>query len=55
MMSFLMSDLARGRISPGVGNAIVNAGGKLLKMVDMQHKYGHPKGDVGPKVLQLTH
>lgn len=43
-MSALMGDLAEGAISPGVGNAIVNAGGKMLKVVEMQHRYGaHPE------------
>ena len=40
MMSALMSDLIEGKITPGVGNATVNAGGKLLKMVELQMKYG---------------
>lgn len=40
MMSALMSDLIGGRISPNIGNATCNAGGKLLKVVEMQYKYG---------------
>ena len=40
MMSALMSDLAEGKVTPNVANAICNAGGKLLKVVDMQQKYG---------------
>lgn len=55
-MSALMSDLIVGRISPGVGNAACNAGGKLLKMVEMQHKYGKPHSGSadGPKDLLLA-
>lgn len=53
-MSGLMSDLIEGRISPQIGNATCNAGGKLLKVVELQHKYGSPKKDVGGKELRLT-
>jgi hypothetical protein len=41
-MSALMSDLLEGNITPDVGNAVCNAGGKLLKMVEMQYKYASP-------------
>ena len=41
-MSALMSDLIEGTISPQVGQAAVNAGGKLLKVVEMQYKHGRP-------------
>ena len=40
MMAALMSDLAESRITPQVGNAIVNAGGKLLKVAEMQARFG---------------
>ncbi len=40
MMSALMSDIIEGRLNPGVGNAVCNAGAKLLKVVEMQHRYG---------------
>jgi hypothetical protein len=40
LMSALMSDILNNRVSPTVANAAVNAGGKLLKVVEMQHKYG---------------
>ena len=43
LMSALMSDVIEGRISPVVSNAAVNAGGKLLKMVEMEYHYG-PRG-----------
>ena len=35
-----MSDLIDGRVTPQVGNAACNAGGKLLKVVELQYKYG---------------
>ena len=40
LMSALMGDLIAGRVTPNVGNATCNAGGKLLKVVEMQYKYG---------------
>jgi hypothetical protein len=52
-MSATMSDLIEGKITPAVGNAVCNAGGKLLKVVEMQQKYG-TKNDTGETVLQLT-
>lgn len=43
MMSALMSDVIEGAVPPQVANATVNAGGKLLKLVEMQLKYGNGK------------
>lgn len=55
LMSALMSDLIEGRITPMVGNATCNAGGKLLKAVELQYKYGTEGADgKGKKVLRLT-
>ncbi len=45
MMSALMSDIIEGSVSPQVGNATVNAGSKLLKVVELQLKYGKPTND----------
>lgn len=45
MMSALMSDLIEGNVTPQVGNATVNAGGKLLKVVELQLKYGRANPD----------
>ena len=54
-MSALMSDLIEGRIDSNVGNAVCNAGGKLLKVVEMQHRYGSksPESTLG-RVLELA-
>lgn len=50
-----MSDIIDGRVSPAVGNATCNAGGKLLKAVELQLKYGIPSGSDGRrKTLDLT-
>jgi hypothetical protein len=55
MMSALMSDILEGRVTPQVGNAVVNAGGKLLKVVEMQLKYGTPvANNESARVLNLT-
>jgi hypothetical protein len=51
LMSALMSDILEGAVSPMVANAAVNAGGKLLKITEMQHRYGTPKES---KPLTLT-
>jgi len=54
LMSSLMSDIISGRVTPAVGNAACNAGGKLLKIVEMQYKYGTQGGTAGPRVLHLV-
>jgi len=53
-MSALMSDIIEGRVTPSVGNATCNAGGKLLKVVEMQYKYGTDGPGQGEKVLHLA-
>jgi hypothetical protein len=47
-MSDLISDVIEGGMTPQVANAAVNAGGKLLKVVEMQYKYGktQPNGEI---------
>jgi hypothetical protein len=52
-MSALMSDLIEGRVTPSIGNATCNAGGKLLKVVEMQYKYG-VNGPGQQKILTLA-
>lgn len=44
MMSSMMSDLVTGDMTPAVANAACNAGGKLLKVVEMQLKYANKDG-----------
>jgi hypothetical protein len=53
-MSALMSDLIEGRVTPGVGNAAVNAGGKMLKVVEMQLKFGTASPNGCGRELQLA-
>lgn len=54
LMSALMSDIIAGRVSPLVGNATCKAGDKLLKIVEMQLKYGKKPGQEDDKVLTLA-
>lgn len=54
-MSALMSDVVSGAVAPQVGNAACNAGGKLLKVVELQYKYGtNTKEPGGGKTLLLA-
>jgi hypothetical protein len=54
LMSALMSDLIEGRVTPNVGNATCNAGGKLLKVVEMEYKYGTKGPGSGKRTLLLA-
>jgi hypothetical protein len=56
LMSALMSDIIEGKVTPDVGNAACNAGGKLLKVVEMQHRYGtrSKNGEQVERVLILS-
>jgi hypothetical protein len=51
LMSLLIGDIASDRIDAKTANAMCNAGGKLLKVVEMQHKYG---GNNAAKVKTLS-
>lgn len=53
-MSALISDLIEGTVSSQIGNAAVNAGGKLLKVVEMEHRYGGKRADGTREPLNLT-
>jgi hypothetical protein len=53
IMSALFTDVILGAISPDVCNAACNAGGKLLQVVALQHKYGS-RGPSGAKTLVLS-
>ena len=53
-MSSLMSDLISGKLTPNVGNAACNAGGKLLKMVDLEYKYGTDPERKAGRVLTIA-
>jgi len=54
LMSALMSDVIEGAISPDVANAACNAGGKLLKVVEMQYKYATQPGANAAPTLMLA-
>ena len=54
LMSAMMGDIISGRVTPAVGNAACNAGGKLLKVVEMQYKFGTQSGNQGDRTLTLA-
>lgn len=53
LMSALMSDVLDGRISTDVANAACNAGGKMLKVVEMQYRYGKQAAEDRPKFMLI--
>jgi hypothetical protein len=53
LMSALMSDIIEGRVTPNIGNATCKAAGQLLRVVELQMKYG-TAGENGGKVLRLA-
>lgn len=54
MMSAVMSDLIEGKLEAGVGNAVCNAGSKLLKVVEMQYRYGKKVEGQEERILSLV-
>lgn len=54
LMSCLMSDLIEGSVNPVVGNAVCNAGAKLLKVVEMSYRYGNGKGMGNLNLVEST-
>lgn len=52
-MSALMADIADGTVKPSIANAIVNAGSKLLRIMDLERRYGQEDRD-GSRKLNLT-
>ena len=52
-MSVLMADLISERIGTSVGNAVCNAGSKMLKAVEMQQRFGISQPESGRKELRL--
>lgn len=53
-MSAMMSDLATSRLAPQVSNAMCNAAGKLLKVIEMEYKYGKQVDAQGKRLLSLV-
>ena len=54
VMSALLSDTIAGRVDPQISNAACNISGKLLKVVELQFKYGKPVEGVSERMLALT-
>lgn len=53
-MSALLTDTIAGRIEPQVANAACNISGKLLKVVELQYKYGKSVDGQTERMLALT-
>jgi hypothetical protein len=58
LMSALVSDIIDGQIDANTANAVTNAGRQLLRVVELQYRYGAGPGDeedgaVVPKPLKL--
>lgn len=54
VMSALLTDTIAGRIEPQVANAVCNISGKLLKVVELQYKYGRAVDGQTERLLALT-
>lgn len=54
VMSALLTDTIAGRIDPQVSNAVCNISGKLLKVVELQYKYGKAVDGQTERMLALT-
>jgi hypothetical protein len=54
MMSAMMSDVIHGLLTPSVSNAACNAGGKLLKVIEMEYKYAGTPGKRTQRSLGLA-
>lgn len=53
-MAALLADTIAGRIQPAQANASCNVAGKLIRMVELQHKYGKPVPGSEMRLLELT-
>lgn len=54
MMTALMADTVTGRVQPQTANATCNVAGKIIRMVEMQHKYGRAVEGSNERLLALT-
>jgi hypothetical protein len=54
VMAALLTDTIAGRINPQVSNAVCNISGKLLKVVELQYKYGKVVEGQTTRMLTLT-
>ena len=54
MMTALMADTVTGRVQPQRANATCNVAGKIIRMVEMQQKYGRQVEGSTERLLALT-
>lgn len=45
LMSAMITDVVDGTVSAGTANAAINASGKMLKVVELTHRYGVKDSD----------
>lgn len=51
LMSKLMADVISGKVAPSTANAACNAGAKLLRVVEMQYRYGNTRPTQRPDFM----
>jgi len=54
VMAALLADTIAGRIEPQRANASCNVAGKLIRMVELQHRYGKRVEGTEDRILALT-
>lgn len=54
VMAALLGDVISGRIEPNRANSACNVAGKLIRMVEMQHKLGKQVRGSDERLLALT-
>lgn len=54
MMTALMADTVMGRVQPQTANATCNVAGKIIRMVELEHKYGKQVEGSTSRMLALT-
>ena len=54
MMTALMADTVMGRVTPQTANATCNVAGKIIRMVELEHKHGRQVEGSTERILALT-
>lgn len=54
MMAALIGDLIEDRVTPGVANSAVRAGNSLLRVVELELRYGHQSSPSASKTFLLS-
>jgi hypothetical protein len=54
LFSGLIADLAEQKVTAGIANAMCNAGGKMLKMVELEIRYGQQVPGKSRRMLTIS-